>query len=181
MFLKIQKINNELINKSEKEFWDLFCKKLKKQKYWTYNESLIARYLIKQNENKFSSISHKKNLIFIWINNKKIWVDIEIFKERNSSLLNKFLKQEYLLLWEKNWYNFYILWTAKESIIKYENLQLDIIYNIIIKKYKKINKNIWDIFFDKKIIFELNSKKFIVYSWNKKNIFYSICILKSIF
>jgi hypothetical protein len=52
MQLKIQKINSEIIKKSENFFGDFFCENLKKEKSGTYEESLVARYLIeKENKN----------------------------------------------------------------------------------------------------------------------------------
>jgi diaminopimelate epimerase len=147
MFLQIQKLETEeLINKAQKFFWANFCIKLKKEKKSSYNESLVARYLIEDNKKnkKYFSISHKKNLVFIGISEEKIWVDIEIFKLRDNSILEKFNEKEYNILWKKSWKNFYILWTAKEAIIKFEDLKLDDIEKIILEKSEKINKkNSW--------------------------------------
>jgi len=181
MQLEIKKINKEIIEKSERYFWNNFCEKLRKEKPWTYNESLVARYLISTFLNKEGikkwSISHKKDLVFIWINNKKIWVDVEILKRRWFELLEKFTRNEYKILWEKNWENFYTLWTTKESIIKYENLILDNIENIILKKSENINLEISWIKFQKKLFLEFENKIFNVYSGNNWNIFYSVCFL----
>ncbi len=195
MYLKIQKINTKIIKKSEEYFSDSFCNKLKNQKSWTYNESLVARYLLAPFLNKEGfwgwSISHKKNLVFIWTNNSKIWVDIEILKKRDENILEKFLEKEYKILWEKekqgtkdpcwkNWKIFYILWTAKEAIIKFENLLLDDMEKIILEKSENINENFSEIKFNKKLVFSFKNKNFIVYSGNSEDIFYSICFLKKI-
>lgn len=213
MQLKIQKINSEIIKKSEIFFGENFCKNLKKEKFWTYKESLVARYLIEKEKNQiikkncwqkafFSSISHKKNLIFIWTNNSKIWVDIETFKIRDEKLFENFKEKEYRILWwndikmsetldwqkevkYKNWKNFYILWTAKEAIIKFENFKLDDIWNIILEKKEKIKWIKYNkINFEKKLFFSFKNKKFEVYFWNqnleicwkKENVYYSICV-----
>ena len=189
MKLIIKKINKKIIKKALKFFPKNFFQKLKKEKIGTYNESLVARYLIKKNWKNYSSISHKKNLVFVWIKNSKIWVDIEIIKKRDENLLNKFLDKEYKILGKKNWKNFYILWTIKESIIKFENLSLDNIEEILLIKTKKINKKISNLYFEKKLILEfkknnlenndekkLKIKKFITYFWIKNKIIYSICV-----
>jgi len=175
MYLEIKKIDEEIIKKSEEYFSDSFCIKLKNQKAWTYNESLVARYLIEKNKDIFSSISHKKDLVFIWTNNSKIWVDIEILKKRDENILENILEKEYKKLWEKNWKNFYILWTAKEAIIKFENLNLDNMEEIILEKSENINKFFSEIKFNKKLVFSFKNKNFIVYSGNSEDIFYSIC------
>gem|GEM_PF-3624217 len=68
------------------------------------------------------------------------------------------------------------MWTIKESIIKFENLSLDNIEEILLIKTKKINKKISNLYFEKKLILEfkknnlenndekkLKIKKFITY------------------
>ena len=184
MNLKIQKINQTIILESEKYFWDSFCDKLKKEKYWTYNESLVARYLIEKNNNVCFSISHKKDLVFIWTNSSKIWIDIEIMKIRWTDLLYKFRSNEYNILEKKDkticwktydWDLFYILWTAKESIIKFDNLKLDNIEDIFLIKSEKIEKDISWIIFNKKLTFKFLDKIYKTYSWSDWNIFYWVC------
>ena len=181
MHLILQKTSSELIKTSQKFFWEDFCNKLKKQKPWTYKESLVARYLIKKQQGFLAScnysISHKKNLVFVWISEEKIWVDIEILKKRDENLLEKFDKKEYEILGEKNWENFYILWTAKEAIIKYENLKLDDIEEIILENVEMFGKNISWINFQKKLFLNFKNKKFIVYSWKKDDLIFWVCNL----
>ncbi|MDQ7023045.1 MAG: 4'-phosphopantetheinyl transferase superfamily protein [Candidatus Gracilibacteria bacterium] len=186
MYLEIKKINSEIIKISQNYFGDIFCKNLKKEKPGTYNESLVARFLIEQNKNKYSSISHKKNLVFIGTNNSKIGVDIEIFKKRDENLLEKFSEEEHRNLggkkllqgakdpYGKTWKNFYILWTAKESIIKYENLVLDNIEEIILINSENINLEINNIIFNKKLLLKFGDKNFEVYSGNKVDLYYSV-------
>lgn len=176
MKLIIKEVDKFDIENAEKYFWNNFCEKLKIQKTWNYNENLVSRYLIKKNKNNFSSISHKKDLVFIWTNNSKIWVDIEYFKYRDKNLLDKFYREEYMILWKKSWKKFYILWTAKESIIKYENLILDNIEEIILEKSENINLEIDKINFSKKLLLKLWNKYFEVYSWNKLDLYYSFCV-----
>ena len=151
MYLRIQKLDNNIILKAKKYFSGDFVDNLKNKS--TFNESLVARYLISQKSNKYSSISHKEDLVFIWVSDYNIWVDIEIFKKRDMSLLDTFSDREYELIWWKNWKSFYILWTSKESIIKYLWWYLDDIngYNLI--KIEKINKNISWVLFNLKLIF----------------------------
>jgi len=202
MHLILQKISPKLIKNSQNFFWEDFCNELKKQKPWTYNESLVARYLIKNSPllikervRGWSSISHKKNLVFVWISKEKIWVDVEILKKRDENLLEKFKKEEYGILdWKncrdtpcgypcyspKNWENFYILWTAKEAIIKYENLKLDNIEEIILENVEMFGKNISWLNFEKKLFLRFKNKNFIVYSWKKDDLIFWVCNLSNL-
>ena len=112
---------------------------------------------------------YKKDLTLIWVGKEKIWLDVEIFKEKDSSLLDIFKDKEYNLLWWKNWENFYILWTGKESLIKYNLWKLDDMQNLILEKVV-LEKNIIDwLTFDKILV--INWKK--VYNFGNSKIVYS--------
>ncbi len=197
MHLTLKKINNTLFEKSKKYFKQNYTNSLKNKH--TFKQSLIARYLIsKQIEKDFQiknyyakidnnwipilenniywSISHKKDHIFIWVSKEKIWIDLEILKKRDPSLLEKFKNEEYQTLWEKNWQNFYYLWTAKESIIKKELWNLNNIPEIKIKKYNQINIQKSEIKFCKELFFDFKWKNFKVLSWKNNNLYYSICL-----
>jgi hypothetical protein len=63
MHLKIQKINKQIYKEALEYFSKVFIRSLKSKS--TFKESLVARYLIEQNKKKFSSISHKNDLVFI--------------------------------------------------------------------------------------------------------------------
>ena len=65
-----------------------------------------------------SSVTHKDQLIGIALSNKPIGIDLEVLKERDVSLFDWFIEEEWKLLGEQNWLNFYRLWTAKEAVIK---------------------------------------------------------------
>ena len=173
MYLQIKKINNEIILEAEKFLSSDFARELKSKS--TFKESLVARYLISQKKWKFSSISHKDGLVFIWVSNKNIWIDIEIFKERDISLLEVFSYEEYNKLWWKNWQNFYILWTAKESIIKYLKWNLEEINNYKLIKVKKINKIFSEICFNYKLFFETEKWLVNVFSWSQDVFYYWFC------
>lgn len=139
--------------------------------------------------NLFWSISHKhphilkfppngkrnNSVVFVWVSKSRIWVDIEIFKQRDENILSNFSDWEYSLFWWKNFENFYFLWTAKESTLKYFLLGLDYINIIKLTKLKKIKKNISDIEFCYELFFEFDRKIVCVYSWKEKDVFYSIC------
>ncbi len=176
MYLEIKKVDNTLLQKSLTFFDESFIKVMKKKS--SFKESIVARYLIKTspwyNKNSFFSISHKENLVFIGIHNKKIWIDIEIIKKRDNSLLNTVSKNEFSLLWWKNWENFFYIWTAKESIIKLKWLILDDINSITIIKNKTIKKTLSKIEFNKEIELKYIGKKYKILSWRKGNIIYSI-------
>jgi phosphopantetheinyl transferase len=158
-------------------------------------ESIYARYLISKlveenskiknflpkideswvpifENNIFWSISHKKDLVFVWISDKRLGIDLEIIKKRNKSLLDNFDDKEYKLLWWKNWENFYILWTGKEAVIKYNLWKLDDMENLKLEKIKKVEKEIWWINFDKKLIISWK----VVYNLVDKDKVLSVCL-----
>ena len=193
MKLLLKKVNQKDLEQARNYFTLDYLQNLKnKQK-----ESIIARYYIslfvkdvfwienyEPKVNKtwkpifengiYWSISHKKDLIFVWVSKQKIWLDIEILKKRDSSLLDIFQDKEYHLLWWKNWENFYTLWTGKESLIKYNLWKLDDMQNLILEK----------VIFEKNIIGWLNFDKVLVINWKKvfsgknKNIIYWLLCLK---
>lgn len=201
MYFKIIKLTKNIIQESIKYFPINYVNSLKNKS--TFNESIVSRYYISKYIEKeywlikylpqvdknwipifendiFWSISHKENLIFIWVNYwnniKKLGLDIEIYKERDLSLLNTFLDEEYKKIWNKNWNNFYILWTAKESIIKFEKLNLDEIWKIKLFKVEKYNKYFLDskLKFDFRLYLKFCWKEYIVLNWFSENVYYSI-------
>lgn len=179
MFLKIiKKISKTDINLAKANFIEKLS-----------SESLIARYEIFKYSNKIPnfnkdwipifkkdfcfSISHKKNLVFIWVDNKDIWIDIEIIKKRSSEayLLHKI--SEYDIFGKKNLKNFYFIWTIKESVLKLNLMWLENINNIKIQKTENIEKTISGLNFTKKTYSILENKKIITYSGIDENIIYS--------
>ena len=190
MKLLLKKINQKDLEQARNYFTLDYLQNLKnKQK-----ESIIARYYISLfvkdifwienfepkidktwkpifENNIYWSISHKKDLILIWVGKEKIWLDVEIFKEKDSSLLDFFKDKEYNLLWWKNWENFYILWTGKESLIKYNLWKLDDMQKLVLEKVV-LEKNIIDwLTFDKILV--INWKK--VFSGKKNIIYWLLC------
>lgn len=77
------------------------------------------------------SISHSNNYVSFIISDEPTGIDIVEYEERDISLLDMHSDSEYDLLGAKSWINFYILWTAKESIIKCIGWQLDDMKNIV--------------------------------------------------
>ncbi len=193
MFLKIQKNINSDYNKALKYFSLDYLSTLKSK------ESIVSRFIISKEVEKkykiekylpkinsdwiplfdngiFWSISHKDDLVFIWVSTEMIWVDIEVYKERDLSLLNQFNNEEYVLLWWKNWINFYILWIAKESIIKYNLWKLDDIWDVKLIKINDIEKVIDGVIFIKELLFDYKISQKQVFFWRKDDVFYSVCI-----
>lgn len=66
----------------------------------------------------FWSIAHTENYIACIISDDRVGIDIAEIKFRNSALLMIFPEYEYILIGERNWETFYILWTSKEALIK---------------------------------------------------------------
>ncbi len=160
----------------------------------TYEESLCSRFLIaKLIENSFGikkyliktqedgtpiwedniywSISHKRWHILVWISRKPIWVDIEIYKERNISLFDYIDKKEWEILGEKNWHHFYIWWTAKEGALKSDLGILDNISKYKIISFRKINTKHSSYTYE--IIIKYNDKTYSLFCGQKQQIYYS--------
>lgn len=76
------------------------------------------------------SLSHSENYTAFIVSDSTTGIDIAEIRERDNSLLELHALWEYVLLWWKNWKNFYFLWTAKESIIKSNSCTIDDIKNI---------------------------------------------------
>lgn len=178
MHLKIQKLNKSLIDRSLSFFDKDYINELKKKS--TFNESIVSRYLIEDLKNiywynnKYISISHKKDLVFVWISDKNFWLDIEIIKNRDNSVYDLFTDAEYNCLWWKILDNFYLLWTAKESLIKMLNLNLDDMKYIFLRENKIINQSISWINFKFENILVFNWEKYVVKSGKKSNLVYSL-------
>ena len=125
MYLLLIQTNTKILDSLKNYFPKNYLESLK----YKQEESIIARFFVSKlvekyfwvkkflpqidenwipifNNNFFWSISHKENLIFVWISKTKIGIDLEIIKKRDKSLLNIFSLQEYKLLWWKNWENF---------------------------------------------------------------------------
>lgn len=130
------------------------------------------------NNRLFWSISHKKDLVFIWVYNKQIWVDIEIIKDRWEEIYFLHNDDEYKKIWWKNLENFYKLWTIKESIIKLNLDEIDNLNIIEIIKIKNETNIIDNILFQTTIFSIFKNKKIITYNWKNKNMIYSISFLK---
>lgn len=186
--LKIIKITPDLIIKAKSLLPLDYIKSLENKQ--NFNESIIARYYIfkKSNflpkidnswkpifENKnFWSISHKKNIVFIWTNDSPIWVDIEVIKQRWNEVFSLNKEDEYKLFWEKNFENFYKLWTIKESVIKLHLVWIDDLEKVRIDKIEKKETTIDWIKFEFKILWKFKNKDFVSYSWFENNLVYAV-------
>lgn len=194
MFLLIKELDKKLLDLSK----SFFEKNYPNEKNKKSHESIISRYLLSRLvedkfwkkdyvfkfdidwspiffDNIYFSISHKKNLVFIWISKKEIWIDIETYKERDLNLLDFFSESNYLKLWRKNRNNFFVLWTAFESIIKKEFVSMENKKNLKLEKIDFIDKSISWIKFDKILTFSFFEKKICVYSLKEGNRFFWVC------
>lgn len=112
--------------------------------WWLTSESIEARYLllefltkeyaytgrlekdelskpiplIVEGKKLYWSISHTQQYIWFTVGSSPTTLDIVEIEERDRVLLDTHKQGEYELLWMKNWENFYVLWSAKEAIIK---------------------------------------------------------------
>ena len=173
MYLKIVNIND---NVNQSSFARKELRRFIYEKFWEDYEVLFW----KDNKPIYShgiywSIAHKKDFIFLWISRNIIWVDIELYKERSIDFLDFFSKEEYNILWWKTWLNLYILWTAKESVIKYMLWNLDDMKYLSLEWFKVTSENIYWINFTYNLDFSYNWLCYSVLSWKKNKKIYSVC------
>lgn len=64
------------------------------------------------------SLSHSANYVAFIVSESPTGIDLVENQERDISIQNIHSPYEYDILGGKNWDNFYILWSAKESIVK---------------------------------------------------------------
>jgi hypothetical protein len=83
------------------------------------------------------SISHSYHYVSFIVSDNPTGIDIAECHERDISLLDIHHACEYDLFWEKNWKNFYILWTAKEAIIKLTWWKLDHLEDIHLSRIEE--------------------------------------------
>lgn len=79
-------------------------------------------------------LSHSLHFTAFIISDSPTGIDIAEYEERDESLFGVHSDIEYSLLSGKKWKNFYILWTAKEAIIKIKWGKLDDMKNICLQK-----------------------------------------------
>lgn len=186
--LKIIKVTPNIITQAKNILPKDYVQSLQNKQ--NFNESIIARELIflESNflpetdlngkpifqNNNFWSISHKENIVFVWTDISPIWIDIEIIKERWNEIFSLHKEEEYNLIGKKDFHNFYVLWTLKESIIKLNLAWIDDLENIIINKIE-YKKTIIDwIKFDFIILWNFHNKNYIGYSGFENNLVWSI-------
>ena len=100
--------------------------------------SHISRFLSLQEPQKqrklYWSLSHSENYLAFIISDTPTGIDIAEYEERDDALLALHKEEEYALLGGRNWHNFYLLWTAKEAIIKSIWWILDDMKNISVRE-----------------------------------------------
>lgn len=97
------------------------------------------------------SLSHSENFIAFIVSDTHVGIDIIETHERDNSLFCTHSNREYEVLSGRNWRNFSLLWSAKESLIKKISLTLDDMQyielknteqNILILSHKNILYNV---------------------------------------
>ena len=90
----------------------------------------VRRVLLGDRNQLYLSFSHSRDHVAFACSHSPVGIDVAEYALRDSSLLLVHPPSDYQLLGGANWYNFYTLWTAKESIIKLEHLLLDTVKEI---------------------------------------------------
>lgn len=132
----------------------------------------------------FYSASYSGDWLCLGITQPKIWVDIEIVKPRSPHLLTKYASELKILWWTSNWNDFYRLRTAKEALLKANNLKnLDLINDFKLVSVKASNRSFplaekkQLLHCDLELIIAREQKSFVVQSFVYEEIIGAICIL----
>ena len=152
---KIEEIDFNLYGISQ-ESLDYF----KKNKPHSFRESLAGRILVaeiaavhkteindflKQSLTSFTfkdffwSMAHKNNFVSAGISDKPIGVDLEIIKKKDEILFDTLSEEEWEILGDKNWLNFYVGFSAKEAVLKLFSLEFDQLSHVLIRDKRDNN------------------------------------------
>ncbi len=74
---------------------------------------------------KHWSLSHAGNFVAVAWSQSEVGIDIEVPVPRSDLLWAQWTEAEWQILRTKNWFNFYVLWTAKEALVKKLSCTLD--------------------------------------------------------
>lgn len=81
------------------------------------------------------SITHKSPWVAVAISRHPIGIDLETLVERDTALFSFFSSGEWDILGSRDWLRFYMLWTAKEAVIKRERGTIDALRDIRLTGY----------------------------------------------
>ena len=152
---------------------------LKKYKARAKEQSSLARKLLSEEKEDFPhfSVSHKHYdgyaHILLALSFDAVGTDLEILTEKDKALLDFFKNDEYEMLGNKNWENFYTLWTAKEAVIKLFQAKTDLRQHIKLQKSNTPDSTRFNLvesgaLWNKNKIYDLKT------NFNEKEIFISI-------
>lgn len=191
MHLKIMDPASDFYRENKNVFPSSYLETLKWKPF--FEESLLARILISQfiwwnylpqvderwiplfQTRSFWSLSHKKSLVFVWVSEFEIGVDIEYLVEKSSELFDIFPLMYYSILWEKNWKHFYVLWTSFEAIQKMERWENINVGEFSLFSFETVKMNISQISFQTRTLYECKGKSYQVFTGFHENTIYSIC------
>lgn len=71
------------------------------------------------------SIAHKDEYVAAAVAKEPVGIDIETLIPRHPALFDFFSSDEWAVLGERSWLNFYMLWTAKEALSKKMGIGMD--------------------------------------------------------
>lgn len=201
MYLEIAETSQEKIQIAEWYFEKSYRDSLLSKT--NYHQSIIARYIISKNistlynvknyippidynnsaeEGIHSSISHSNNFIFVGIHTTKIWVDLEYKKKKKTDIYKIFSENEWMILDTIQAYHptkekidfFYILWTSKESLIKFLWVNIDAVEKITLKKITLTESIFSQIKFSYILSLEYNNIVYKTYCGENSKVTYSI-------
>ena len=103
-------------------------------------------------EGQYFSSSYSGAWLFFALAERKLGVDVEVIKSRSSLLLDAVGAELRRLFWKADWRSFYLLWTAKEAILKrWDAKSLDLMEQISFSAVEKKPLQLWGMHFDREL------------------------------
>ena len=190
MYLSLYPLNKETIDLAEQSFPAEYINQLKTSSS-NYHGSLIGRYIVSkhihqetwvwyniatwvyQQDKFYFSYAHTDEYVLVAIEERKIWVDLEIIKSRDTSLLHQY-HSELEHMDKVTWESFYAMRTAKEALIKFLDLSFNEIESIELVGVSEFDIHYGDIHFSKTLSLIYHGEKYAVFHGEKDQLSYAV-------
>ena len=193
MHLSLHPLNVENILLAEQAFPAWWVADLKASAP-NYHGSLVGRFVVStyihketgvwhdiptgmyQLEDKFYfSYAHTDEFVLVAVHEHKVWVDLEIIKPRDTSLLHQYhVELEHIGRSDRE--SFYTMRTAKEALIKYLDLSFDAIESIQLLSVSDFDMKYGEIHFNKTVNMIYHGEQYSAIHGQKDSFSYALCV-----
>lgn len=133
----------------------------------------IPTWMYRLEDAFYFSYAHTDEYVMVAIDDKKVWIDMEIEKPRDMSLLHKY-HTELEHIGRSDWHSFYTMRTAKESLVKYLDLTFDALEDMTLLEVHDFDLVFNDIHFNKKIVIIFRGQSYSVSHGEQDDMNYAI-------